>query len=1197
MKNTNESSKIRLNESNLFGFCKTYSEYNYSQTIKLLEERIKIHMKKFEKSKLILENIESIIYEESFDRFAKLAKEYYTKESKTPCVTFHGTNCIDTVESIIRNGYLMPGEQCPETGRIISYLNGNYYGDGIYTSHFPNLAECYSFIDNNGSIILLANLIIPGNVKFLEEEKNYGIMIPYQGSFKYIYPKKEKPKKDTTTYQTIVSPDGKIIVTSKSDLVIPIFKLKIKKCESLKTYIFYSSKNVSNGKKIIDLYPKKVFGEKEKDLTVEFNKIVNDYYLVELSEKLKSEIKFTETQIKHYIIMFDDYINNIYQKSLKEFIKNLGSDVTKKEITRSKDDVGELFKNLDKVLDKITISNTNDFISIIYLLIPTDMIKLTKENTKKIINKYKIHAKMKSIVTKLIFIETSQIQLKEIENILHIKSKFTTINFYEKICHKIHKDLKNVGEVFNSIISENRNIFQCNYLKYSIPYPQGTIGSGFLTSFIEDPKWNTETRNIVIFKGKIPSHLILNYKDYPINVSDKINIEKSIAMLTKLLAHFRNYIICRKEKYLRYSNLISVFADIIMERMNEYLLSNKDKNVSLVRGFYLDIRTLLSDLKSLCGVKFETKWFNRLIKMKYNKSIMRRVNEIQLDKPIVGFEGKIKELSDILFLIDEKCYGLDLTRTASSEVEPWLIIVNKVSLNKYKICDIVNVEEFGLKLPYSVTSDFLPNYNIFKTEEEKIIKQLQYGYVFTRNPYLNISTQQMALYVNSWVCVIETIFISLNKDKYVNIIKYPIDIIEESEYQAKMEQIYYLTKIVIKIVKKNIILIELIKNIEQSIDKKESINHLLTEKYGIASINIILALLISLDDSIRIKKICDYISPENVNFKMSVMAECVMRSCRAFYKKTKTKTEMSHIRKILLIPEKITNEKYFEENYKMNLQYAVEQTNKFYRNRYSNTTPFALVAVFGFINLYYTIELEKMIEELKNISMKKFLESTAKDFDGKETQVALFLEGIKYHKSLMRQNLVFTNPGKIIKEHVLEQQEIIKKKYNQMKIFENNKNNRLKRKLKRGTDFIEYHKFLPNIFTHEQVKELNRFRPDDDKLEIQSNGLLKYHCCYPTCPKYLHNFRYNTKGEDIGRKGLYKHFEYDIDVLNKYLPSFHLVARSLITCETLELFIEQMDGYYEKNAKLKPWYDKLENRENKLKGVYNQYRILFKIAK
>jgi hypothetical protein len=97
-------------------------------------------------SRQSLNHLSQIVPPEFRRSHGKGAKEEMIDYLIKPKLTFHGTRSA-TVSSIVRHGFLKPGDKHPNTGEEIGVRCGNTYGKGIYTSPDPFFAIGYSEFD------------------------------------------------------------------------------------------------------------------------------------------------------------------------------------------------------------------------------------------------------------------------------------------------------------------------------------------------------------------------------------------------------------------------------------------------------------------------------------------------------------------------------------------------------------------------------------------------------------------------------------------------------------------------------------------------------------------------------------------------------------------------------------------------------------------------------------------------------------------------------------------------------------------------------------------------------------------------------------------------------------------------------------------------------------------------------------------
>ena len=145
-----------------------------------------------------------------------------------PFLTFHGTQNMNKTNSIIKYGYILPGDSHPTQGWSLRMANGNLYGDGIYTSTDFITSAWFTSLDDNLDVQLIVNLIIPGTCKEVDpythynKETEYKKVIPYHNLSGKLY------TDPVGEYNTVYSSDKKIWVTAGSSTIFPIATIHMK---------------------------------------------------------------------------------------------------------------------------------------------------------------------------------------------------------------------------------------------------------------------------------------------------------------------------------------------------------------------------------------------------------------------------------------------------------------------------------------------------------------------------------------------------------------------------------------------------------------------------------------------------------------------------------------------------------------------------------------------------------------------------------------------------------------------------------------------------------------------------------------------------------------------------------------------------------------------------------------------------------
>lgn len=107
-------------------------------TINQYRDFIKYQINQYQKQPYFIpETIDNCLTPERLETICKSEEQYY------PLLTLHATSNINTLNSITKHGYLLPGEKHPVTGELHNTVHGAYHGEGIYTT--PDLDEAWNY--------------------------------------------------------------------------------------------------------------------------------------------------------------------------------------------------------------------------------------------------------------------------------------------------------------------------------------------------------------------------------------------------------------------------------------------------------------------------------------------------------------------------------------------------------------------------------------------------------------------------------------------------------------------------------------------------------------------------------------------------------------------------------------------------------------------------------------------------------------------------------------------------------------------------------------------------------------------------------------------------------------------------------------------------------------------------------------------
>lgn len=1116
-----------------------FKKIKYHEFLELLKEKINKFNFKGSLNNYEIENINISLTSELFEKISaidsKLESKYF------PIITYHGTDNPSKVNSIIKYGYLLPGEIHPTKGYTLKMQNGNYYGDGIYSTTNFNLSEWFSFFDKYLNIEIIVNILFPGNINFINDENyNKDINYPIHGLF-------------DSKYHHISTINSKVWVSASSEYIYPIATIKLKSTvdySKTKTYLTLSSG------KLFDLC--KLERKLNKQHEVNMYHVFDDYYVIESPiNDLKKII------IKHLFLIppkldirkvsqINQFINSLegtkilftYDEEIRKYYIN-NTDSFKNNYSKLKLDSNDLFnKSLDNLLDHITReSQNNDTQNIIYLFIKSQIIM-----EEDIIKKYENICSIRSIKIKLIFLDKNIVKSQwwKLKYKLETDLTFENSSYMEN--HKF-------PEIFEQIIEEETKFIKTSF---KIPYPNGIIGEGFLLNLAEQALWDIDTfSNTIIYKGQMLNTIKIDKEYYKTKFFEEIPKGKLSIFcenFIKLISRFRNFVFYDQSKLNLYLPVISILCEKMLLKIEDIIKSN-EYSLNQLKSLFFQLNSLLNDISNFSKIKFSGKWYDKLISLKFNKKIVKRVkHNFDINTIKTQINHQILECSDALMYYDRKGFGISIQNTNASEINPWLIIIKYISIEKFNLNDVYTAKELNrciMDYKNKKISDIL----ILNNEND--LDKMYLSYVYTRNPYLYIPNQHQALIITSWTYTLEKIFEKCYSNK-----------INETEFDKLFETFLEISNNVPRLFKNEAI------NFGNNIKNNEEIECFLTESYQISSINQVLAFLMHPE----LKWIFE--DKKYHRFSFALIAESIMRACRS-YLRSKNLTYQDEIQNLLGmdISTNITT-------YKFDMERAIQLTNKFYRIRFTNSTPFAVVAILEYLERYHKM---KSIKDIKNdfmektISMKNFLIKHMPNTDGKITQVALYLLGIKYHKSCNRQNIKFENPMSIIDDIIKEQLDIIKRRQEIQKQKNLILNKNYQKRLNEAQEYIIHHQNI-KLFNWKEISEINYYRTD--RLELTGSHLLKHHCCYKNCPQYLINFATENDIKNNTRHGLMNHLKYD-HLVNNYVPSFHMMAK-VFSHNSYEVFVDKMNTRFENNK----YYKNLVNKEQILLNTWNQLNKL-----
>lgn len=636
-------------------------------------------------------------------------------------------------------------------------------------------------------------------------------------------------------------------------------------------------------------------------------------------------------------------------------------------------------------------------------------------------------------------------------------------------------------------------------------------------------------------------------------------------------------------------------------------------------------------------------WLTKLLQMKFYKKIVKRVisssssddnngkgkefEEFSLPKVQTTCANSIMNGINLLYhvkfhdIIDAFAYmnnrlGI-VIRTrfqASSEIEPWNIIVEYVGASlkaKLDMRTMFVANEYGLLIrdesTQIIVNNILLDYNANTVDD--IITKMYYAYVFTRIPFCYLPAQPIALLVNTWISSLEKLFKIVFMKRFQAVKKSlqsshttsettdntteDKSIKDEKDELMEMLQVsIHLYKRVQSMVRKSWSFGGLKEQILLSTMTTRPVEQYLTPKNCVGLPRVLACLT---DDHSSVLQTEQYYhSPEYHRFCFSLLAEVSIRSAIAKVKLSKKNTSDDLIFEMLQIsPQTDFATWQFNGKYSKSLMLnAVRITNKFFLKQFTNCSLFSVVSVLGFVQrMQLNISHEQILDDFINqrVSTQQFLSDHMSGYKSRETQIALYLYGMKYASYTRPDNVRFDNPTEIKRQIVDEYVTKMQSRQQTMQKCFTIREKRLAERMILAEPYKTHHYTPVKVFCEGEIFEMNQSRSVNDQLVLTASGLLQNHCCYPDCPQFLQQLTLKGIDDDeISTKrriALRKHLRFD-ELIANLLPKFHENAKCLVKwSNSYDEFVEKMNVCYQTNNK----YRNLFNKEAHLQSVWEIY--------
>eukprot|EP00035_Acanthoeca_spectabilis_P011589 m.204472 g.204472 ORF g.204472 m.204472 type:complete len:1613 (+) comp15391_c0_seq1:66-4904(+) len=850
-------------------------------------------------------------------------------------------------------------------------------------------------------------------------------------------------------------------------------------------------------------------------------------------------------------------------------------------------------------IGKTALSAVGELTTIVYLVIPPEYSPGEKSELQRVLDEEELFMRPHNIIVKLIAVGQPAEALKGglASAIGNVKRQLhTDVAFADEFAYPT-EEATTYPEIFDAIKREVEHQDRGPRVRLSIPYPHGVVGEGFLVDLQIQPQWEMRVgpSRACLYQGVPPQLLLVNgvwhrgtvvRTDPPGPDPTKAMSKKKSKAAAKaqaapsnlalplsmipLLAAYRNTVHGCKVRQSRHGTRVIQLGETAVEQLQRKIDRLASVPADLVSSATLEearrtrtllhgIHKLLVEIQCFDAVSFTGEFAAQLHDMKYFRRLAKRANATDLDNvagtglSIAALLDKLKqELGNELSCdpnavpIDEpadalefsRLDGLALTavRSSASEIEPWLFLPTYVGTESVTVSQLYNARggEDGRSRsgPSGKARDALEGSNgiLLIGSPESLAARLTTAWTVTGNPYLHVPSQDLAVLCCSLWSLVESAFkICRLKDpdpvRVEGLLRAAVGLSER--VSARMETWGWAGDLVARLA---------------ALESDADFTAPFTESHGVLSVCMVLSALLRADAAPVLS------SKAYSRIVLALLGEAVSRSCRVCLRASGRSAGDFIQGALKRFPRKGAAMAGVGD---VDMEESTRFTGRFFRNRkLTNCTAYAVVAGLEFIErIHAGAAVATIIADFvrHTVSMKGWIQRHGGGVaTGREFQLALFLQGMKFHTSLTRQTLgTQIDPRAEIEARIKEEVAQKERKRAASAAATARRGHRRELRETLAASFAEYHT-VPSVFTADEVAELNRARPKWDQLERLESGLLKHHCCYPKCPHYLQDLATADDRAKGTRKGLHQHLQYDMSVLGNYIPGFHRRAGGIL---------------------------------------------------
>jgi len=1152
-----------------------------------------------ENAPFVLHDVQFLVDDTHFPAVA----ERFASDPLHSVLSWHATQNVGAVRSIAKHGYVVPNDIVPTQGFTLKMHNGSYYGEGVYSSGRFEVSRWFSFIDRAGGIQLLLNQVDLGVVHFVHDDPSETIVTErrgYNSATQKMWHKvsvANNPEFDRGIFATVdgvfgngadtrLTHDMRVIVSGSATRITPLAIVTLVprlEFAALQRYFVVPTHRGRSGKPLIRVERRFEFDDEDRRYVVKLFRVCGDWHVVcpsPLSLDLLSCV-----EMRHHVVVplrllrgdatVSQQVATLFgalsggakrlvlhdSRAVQAFAGATSADQFVSHAAACGASAGgeQTRAALAGVLDVVTREQRNDLCELVYLVVDDPALSEDVAALDALADEFSTLLAVRRLVVKVICVgreygsDARLIRLK-----FCLQTAHETV---EELLHKVAEPLAWSG-VVDTLLEENA-AFAKNYLAgvtFDVPAPFGVIGEGFVVDLVHNPIWLGQgLPPHSLYKGSEPlPALIVNGHISPV---EYVTRESLTALLTKrapavesepqrsarerdvaaaaeayaaMVSHFsdalmrvlcrlRSFVIRSQGRMRQYAPVVKDLCEVVTRELQtverDALLSTRC-DVGQLRRTAHAVQKLLSDINAFADVPLAGAWFQQLLQLKFAKAIAKRA--------VIAASSEVDWSRELAAASDLVGWRVVVRAGNAAQIEPWMLMVPEVTTLRASAAD-----SFASAGAFAILGD----------SDQCDERQRAYlAWVFTGNPHLVQPTQPIALLVLSWVRALEAVF--------------------RGETPATAEawsQIWSLSERVRSVLARDVLLREsTLPGIGKASDAALSAQ--LTEAAGVTSLGRLLGALLLPEARQFVSFDCADARFSRLAFAM--LSEAVRRCTRSYlaFKSTNANDELRRVLGVVVGGK--------NDWAAFDVSRATAKTGDFFRRSFSNCSPFALVAALAFLERWHAgadrAAVAADFASRDRVSMRVFLATHLRGFDGRITQLALFTQALRYARSAQRGAFLFADPLAIVKAAFEEQAMLAAAEQRVRDASHNRLAQREARRMQAAAPFLMWHAEV-RLFSFADVDALNLTIADRSQwAERLDSGLLKHHCCAPQCPDFLRNFATPSDLRRNRRNGLMSHLRH-CQVIGWYVPSLHIQARACARNATFAHFLALLERKFAKN--------------------------------